>query len=220
MDVVLLNGFELETENEQALNGFRLNPVNGFRLNPVNGFRLNPVNGYSLNNYSLNSYSLNAPPTADETELWLRAVLAGDTLAINGLKDWLAKRRANKAERQSQKARRREAGTVKREAKAAGVAEGGTFGQNLLDLGKGFLESKLPMVEDYASAQMDEMFSMDKAGGADAADKLFGLQKETWWHKQDTPVKAAVIGGGVAVLGLIGFMIYKMSKKKKKGGRK
>jgi len=217
MDVVLLNGFELETENEQALNGFRLNPVNGFRLNPVNGFRLNPVNGYSLNNYSLNSYSLNAPPTADETELWLRAVLAGDTLAINGLKDWLAKRRAKKAERDSQKSRRREAGTVKREAKAAGIAEGGTFGQNLLDLGKGFLESKLPMIEDYASGQVDDMFSDKSAGDV---DKLFGLQKETWWHKQDTPVKIAVVGGGVAVLGLIGYMIYKMSKKKKKGGRK
>jgi len=188
----------------QMLNGFSrvdVDPMDGFSrvdVDPMDGFERVTLNS----DYSLNDYGL----TEDEAELFARDFLAGDPVAINGLKDWIARRRQHKAEKRAQRSRRKEARTTKKENRAANVGKGGGLMSTLKDVaGKIF---------DRGGNDAGAM--VEDAAGSDAEQKLFGLTKKSWWDKQSTGVKAAIIGGSVLAVAGGTYIIAKGGKKKRR----
>ena len=209
MEIQILNG----TSNAQ-LNGFNRISAVGSR-GSINGFnRINYMNGFTLNGYTLNGYELNA--VEDYCEM---CHYYGDTPTLNGLRDFFARRKAQRQERKQarpgyqRRERRREARTQNVEMKPQRQAERRERARNFL--------SKIGKVgEQVASQKFGIQFpdmSFDDMGENDMplflddtvmSDKgyLFGKPpfepwRGKWWGSSRVPVwQKAAVGAGGAVL--------------------
>jgi hypothetical protein len=78
------------------------------------------------------------------------------------------------------------------------INDGATFVSNASGLVAEYTADDVIAVEDEATDNTEYYKKSDIDGN--------------WWTKQSTPIKIAIVGGSIALVGFIGYMIYKSKK--------
>ncbi len=161
---------EIELLNGTTLNGFSrvdVAPMDGFSRvdleEPMDGFSRMTLNADTV----LNAYDI----TEDEMELFVRDFLAGDPVAVNGLKDWIKRRKERKAAKRERRAEKKELKMEKKRTKLENLKESGGVMSTLKEVAGKVFDRGADQVEEVAGAYINDMT------GEDAEQKLFGLKK-------------------------------------------
>jgi len=198
--------------NYISLDGTTAPVMNGFNRVEVVANGCYGMNGVSFNGVTFNGHGVG---NMDEWHSFLDAVELGDPYAINGFKDWKAKRQQKKADRAYRKDTRRtarerskEARVLRRENRTRKQQSGMSLGDKLGNAAQQAAEALGNKVGEMDLQQMAGQY-MDAQDQGEYFGPEKGLFSKPWYKKPE--IMIPVVAGGA----ILGFVIFKMVTKKK-----